>query len=129
LRPPPETLRTENPDLFNWLNELWSYITLSVPLVWKESLADDGNIDLPTSVQGFGFVFAGDFEEWGFFTNTVAAAVTFLTDSGANTLNSANCVNTDTDAKLCVFDNGTNVRIRNRLGATKEILVIYYYYP
>lgn len=129
MRLPPETLRAENPELFAWLNELRSYVTRSVPLVWKENLVDDGNIDLPTSVQGFGFVFAGDFEEWGFFTNTGAAAVTFLTDTGTHTLNSTNCVNTDTDAKLCVFDNGTNVRIRNRLGSTQEIFVFYYYYP
>ncbi len=129
MRPPPETLRAENSELFNWLNDLWSYIILSVPLVWKENLADDAYIDLPDSVQGFGFVFAGDFAEWGFFTNTAAGVVTPLTDTNSDTLNSANCVNTDTDAKLCVFDNGTNVRVRNRLGAAKEVLVIYYYYP
>jgi hypothetical protein len=129
IRPPPDFLRAESPDLWNWLNELWSYVTFSSPFIWKESLADDAFVDLPDSVQGFGFAFAGDFDEWIFFTNTAAAAVTILTDTNGDTLNSTNGVATDTDAKFCVFDNGTNVRVRNRLAATKEVFVVYYYYP
>ena len=37
--------------------------------------------------------------------------VTLLTDV------SANFVNTDTDAKLCVYNNGGTVTIKNRLGS------------
>jgi len=32
-----------------------------------------------------------------------------------------NAVNTDTNAKFCVFKSGTNIQIKNRLGATKII--------
>ena len=34
---------------------------------------------------------------------------------------STNAVNTDTNAKFCVFKSGTNIQIKNRLGATKII--------
>jgi hypothetical protein len=82
----------------------------------SKSVVDDGYIDLKSGVAGWGFVMAGDNEEYGFFSFTSAGVVTLLTST-----NSANFVATDTDAKLCVFDNGTNVRIRNRLGSTKTI--------
>jgi hypothetical protein len=84
----------------------------------SESVADDGYIDLKSGVAGWGFVMAGDNEEYGFFSFTSAGVVSLLTST-----NSANFVATDTDAKLCVFDNGTNVRIRNRLGSAKTLRV------
>lgn len=83
----------------------------------SESVADDGYIDLKSGVAGWGFVMAGDNEEYGAFTFTSAGVVTLLTDV------TANVVATDTDAKLCIFDNGTNVRIRNRLGSAKTLRV------
>jgi len=46
--------------------------------------------------------------------------VTLITVSG-------NVVNTDTDAKFCVFDNGTTVRVRNRLAAAKKVMFDYHY--
>jgi len=53
----------------------------------------------------------GDAQEyvWAIFTS--AAVVTLIT-------NSANVVNTNTDAKFCIVDNGATVRISNALGAT-----------
>jgi hypothetical protein len=126
IRQPPESLRLFNKDLFDYLNELWQHTCFSNPFVWKENLSDDGNIDLPDAVQGFGFTMAGNNEEFGFFRNTDAGVVTLGTDAD---LKSTNTVNTDSDAKFCIIDNGTNVRIRNRLGATKEVFVIYFYYP
>jgi hypothetical protein len=33
----------------------------------------------------------------------------------------------DTDAKLCVYDGGTGATVKNRLGATGEIRIVYYY--
>jgi hypothetical protein len=126
MRPPP---KTDNDELDTWLKELWEYVNRGIPLVFKETLADDASIDLPASVQGWGVVFAGDFAEWAFFKNTAAAVVTAIVDTNGDTLNSANMAATDTDAKLCIFDNGTNVRVRNRLGSTQEIFIMYYYYP
>jgi hypothetical protein len=35
--------------------------------------------------------------------------------------NTATVVSTDTDDKFCIFDNGTTVRVRNRLGDTKTV--------
>ncbi len=53
----------------------------------------------------------GDGQEyvWAIFTS--AAVVTLIT-------NSANVVNTNTDAKFCIVDNGSTVRISNALGST-----------
>lgn len=83
-------------------------------------LADDGSFDLPDATAGFGFIIAGDGEEYVQFSWTSAAVVTLIN-------NSANVVNTDTDTNLCVFDNGTTVRVRNRLGAAKKIMFDYHY--
>jgi len=122
MKSPPESLRTINPELYEWLDQLWKYINFVTPVTFKEEVADETYLELPSSVQGFGFVVAGNYEESAFFGNTDAAVVTLID-------NSANCVNTDTDAKLCIIDGGTAVHVKNRLGATKEILVVYYYYP
>lgn len=93
------------------INDLSNYIT-------SESVDDDGFLDLVDGVAGFGFIQAGDNEEYGFFSFTSAGVVTLLTST-----NSVNFVATNTDAKLCVFDNGTNVRISNRLGSAKILRV------
>jgi len=82
---------------------------------YSTSLNDDEYVDLEAGKTGWGTVMAGDNEEFAPFTFTSAGVVTLLTDA------TANVVNTDTDAKLCIFDNGTNVRIRNRLGSAKVI--------
>lgn len=87
----------------------------------SQSVADDAFIDLNSGVSGFGYVQAGDNEEFAPFTFTTAGVVTLLTDA------TANVVATDTDVKLCIFDNGTNVRIRNRLGSAKVLKIKVYY--
>lgn len=85
------------------------------------SVVDDGSISIPTnSTGGFGFAQIGDGEEYGLFSFTSAGAVTLIS-------NSANCVNTDTDAKFCIFDGGTTPTIKNRLAATKNIMVLAFY--
>ena len=83
----------------------------------SKSVADDSFIDLKSGVTGWGFVMAGDNEESSSFTFTSAGVVTLGADA------TANVANTDTDANLCIFDNGTNVRIRNRLGSAKTLRV------
>jgi len=80
----------------------------------SESVDDDAYIDIAQGKTGFGFVQAGNNEEWAYFAFTVGGDVTLI-------FNSSNVIATDTDANLCIFDNGTNVRIRNRLGASKIV--------
>jgi len=63
---------------------------------------------------------AGDNEEFIQFRFTAAGVVTIIS-------NSANAINTDTDGFLCVYDAGTGIRIKNRLGATKTIRYIVNY--
>ncbi|NIV93752.1 hypothetical protein GWN42_13385, partial [candidate division KSB1 bacterium] len=81
-------------------------------------LADDGYFDLPASSAGYGTFIAGDNEErtvlfWDSSATPVLAA------------QSSNVVTTDTDGNLCFFDNGTSVRVKNRLGAAKKITFFY----
>jgi len=86
---------------------------------FSENLADDVSVNLPNATSGIGFVSAQG-EEACLFTWTTAGVVSLVA-------NTTNAVNTDTDVKLCVFDGGAYVTIRNRLGATKTIkyLIIY----
>jgi len=81
----------------------------------NSSVEDEAFIDLPSGISGWCFVQAGDGEEYAKFSFTTAGIVTLLSDT------STNVVNTDTDGNLCIFDNGTNVRIKNRLGSAKII--------
>lgn len=83
-------------------------------------LADDASFDLPDASAGFGTFLAGDGEEYAVISWTTAGVVT-LRD------NSTNVTATDTDTNLCFFDNGTAVRVRNRLGSAKKITFNYNY--
>ena len=84
-------------------------------------LADDAYFDLPDATAGFGFFLVDDAEEYAHITWDSAAAVTLVNSS-------ANVVTTDTDTKFCIFDNGTQVRVRNRLGAAKKVVFKYNYW-
>lgn len=79
------------------------------------SLADDGTIDLVADTAGHGFLLVGDAEEYVEFVWTVGNTVTAINQSSNVSL-------TDTDGFFCVFDNTTSVRIRNRLGTTKDVV-------
>jgi hypothetical protein len=83
-------------------------------------LADDAYIDLPDATSGWGEVFVGDNEERARFSWTTAGVVTLME-------NTAEVVATDTDDKFCIFDNGTTVRIRNRLGSAKTVKYVVNY--
>jgi hypothetical protein len=80
----------------------------------SETLNDDAQITLSTGVAGFGFVQIGDNQEWAQFVFTAAGVVTLIQ-------NSSNAVNTDTDGNLCIFDNGSGIAIRNRLGSNLTV--------
>ena len=86
--------------------------------VRQEALADDASFDLPDKVVGVGIAWTG--AEHVLFTVDAAGAVTGVATSAAG-------VTTDTDLNLCVFDNGTNARVRNRLGSTKTVSCILFY--
>jgi hypothetical protein len=83
-------------------------------------LADDGSFDLPTASAGFCSLIVGDTEEYAQFAWDSTATVTLI-------VNSTNVVATDTDTKFCIFDNGTSVRVRNRLGAAKKVVFDYHF--
>ena len=74
-------------------------------------LDDDAEIVIQTGTTGWGFAMIGDNQEYGQFTWTSAGVVTLIA-------NSANTVNTDTDAKFCIYDAGSGIAIKNRLGST-----------
>jgi len=84
------------------------------------TLGDDETLLLPNSTYGWGHVMAGDNEEFARFS---------WTSSGVVTLDEAstNVTSTDTDANLCIFDNGAGVTVRNRLGSSKTIKFIINY--
>jgi hypothetical protein len=86
----------------------------------SETVADDGAIVLATGVSGWGFAQAGDNEQWIQFCFTAAGVVTVIA-------NSANAVNTDTDGNLCVYDAGSGIAIKNRLGGSKTIRAVVNY--
>lgn len=84
------------------------------------SVDDDASFTLPDASTGFGFFMAGDNEEYAQIAWTSAGAVTLIN-------NSANVVAADTDGNLCFIDGGTQVSVKNRLGAAKEIMFDYHY--
>jgi hypothetical protein len=88
------------------------------------SLADEAYVDLPTSVAGWGKIVIGDTSvpvyEWANFHFEKDATVSLESNSG-------NVKNADADAKVCIFDNGSNVRISNRLGSTLTLRFSIWY--
>ena len=88
--------------------------------ITETSVEDEAEITLDTAKTGWGTAMAGDNEEFIQFRFTAAGVVTIIS-------NSANAINTNTDGFLCVYDAGTGIRIKNRLGATKTIRYIVNY--
>jgi polygalacturonase len=89
----------------------------------KSYIPDDGEIVLTAGVAGWGEAMAGDNQEWASFRFSADGTVTLIA-------NSTNAVNTDTDTKFCIYDAGTGIAIRNRLGSALKVAVnVYYYTP
>ena len=87
-------------------------------------MSDDGYIDLPSGTQGFCTVCAY------FSVPSVKALATFgIWEDGSITWMdyTSNVTGSDTDNYLCIIDNGTNIRIKNRLGTSVQVRVIYWY--
>lgn len=79
--------------------------------------ADDGSIVLSTGISGWGEVYAfnaGTIDEWAEFIISSDGTVYLKS-------NSTDVSNADDDGKLCIFDNGSGVTIRNRLGGSRTI--------
>jgi hypothetical protein len=76
------------------------------------SLADDAELELVKTF-GIGIVMAGTVDECAIFKFSTDGSVVLLA-------NTTNVDDADTDGKLCIYDGGSKVKIKNRLGATKE---------
>lgn len=86
---------------------------------YSNNLTNDGSFNLPASTDGLGLVKATSQDT--LFTVDKDGTVII---SGNSTLVNA----TDKDNYLCVFDGGDGyATIKNRLGATKKVKVIYYF--
>lgn len=90
--------------------------------MYAVSLADEASLDIvltPAALGGWGRAAAvGP-------TGSVAGLFSFAANA-ATSLNGATYttfVASDTDTNLCVFANGTDLRVRNRLGSTQTIMV------
>ena len=87
------------------------------------NLVNDASIILTNGISGWGEVYAfnaGAIDEWAEFIISSDGAVLLKS-------NSTDVVNTDTADKLCIFDNGSGVTIRNRLGGTRTIKYIIHH--
>jgi hypothetical protein len=84
----------------------------------KDNLADDGTVTLPDATSGMVLVSCNG--EAGMWLVQADGTVTKISGS-------ANTAAADTDANLCVYDGGTGATVKNRLGATGEIRIVYYY--
>jgi len=76
--------------------------------------------DFPADSAGYGFVLVGDAEEYARFHWARDNTVTLIN-------NSANVSGTEVGGDFCIFDNTTNVRISNLLGAPVRILLDVHY--
>ena len=83
---------------------------------YEGSVADDATVSLPDATSGFVLVNFDEGTDYAIASFTDAAVVTLVA-------NSASVVNTDTDTKYCIFDGGTSVSVRNRIGAAKNIKI------
>lgn len=87
------------------------------------NLVNGDSIVLTNGISGWGEVYAfnaGAIDEWAEFIISSDGAVYLKS-------NSTDVVNTDTADKLCIFDNGSGVTIRNRLGGTRIIKYIIHH--
>ena len=86
-------------------------------------IADDGEITLTTGRAGRGSAQIGDNEEYARFRFSSDGTVVVLEQS-------TNVAGTDTDGNLCIYDAGSGIAIKNRLGSQKRISCeVFYYVP
>jgi len=79
-------------------------------------LIDDAVHTMPTGIAGHGFVYIGDNQE--------RAEISFEADGTVFLeCTSANVIGTDTDGYLCIYDDGSGIEFRNRLGSTLNLTI------
>lgn len=86
-------------------------------------LINDASVVLTSGIYGWGEVYAfnaGAIDEWAEFIISSDGTVYLKS-------NSTDVANTDTANKLCIFDNGAGVTIRNRLGGARTIKYIIHH--
>jgi hypothetical protein len=75
----------------------------------SQSLADDAEVTVANGKAGIGLVNIGDNQEY--------ALVSFSTTAVTLVINSTNVANSDSDTNLCIYYDGTDLKIKNRLGS------------
>ena len=86
-------------------------------------LVDEAYFDLPVTVAGFCHLIAGGLlSHWAQFMYGTSGKVQLIA-------NSSSVVDTNTDLKFCIYDNGSNVRIHNRTGNTYNVRMLLGYTP
>jgi hypothetical protein len=103
-------------NLINGLNDL-KYTKEIV-----ESLADGATTQLEPGYAGYGEAMIGDNQEWLTFRFTKTGVVTIVAQS-------TNVANSDSGSNLCVYDGGSGVTIKNRLGSTLVLRCSVKYSP
>lgn len=88
----------------------------------SDELDDDEEFSLPKGIVGYGYIVGGDNEERSSFTYASDGAVTLGADA------TANMVNTDTDSKLCIYNDSGTIKVKNRIGSNKRINLFLQYY-
>ena len=88
-----------------------------------QNVVDGDSITLSTAITGWGTVMVEDGEAWAEFSFDSNGTVLLRT-------NSPNVINSDTNEYICIYHDGSHIKIKNRLGATKTIAAkINYYTP
>ena len=87
------------------------------------SISDDASIIMTNGIYGWGEVYAyngSTIDQWADFIFDADGTVYLKSTS-------IDVIDTDTDNKLCIFDNGSGVTIRNRLGGVRQIKYTIHY--
>jgi|GEM_PF-3744318 len=93
--------------------------TMNLFTYQADALADDGTVSLPDATSGICIVSCN--AEAGIFLVQTSGAVKLISTT------TGNVATADTDTDLCCYDGGTGAIVKNRLGTTGEIRIIYYY--
>ena len=86
---------------------------------YAAALADDATSSLPDA--SYGHIFATCGTEWFLANVAEDGTVTLL-------IYSDEVVAANTDGKFCIYDNGTQAIVKNRLGSSQKVVYNYLYY-
>ena len=86
---------------------------------YAAALADDATSSLPTAT--YGQIMATCGTEWLFANVAEDGTITLL-------IYSDEVVVANTDGKFCIYDNGTQAIVKNRLGSSQKVVYTYLYY-